>query len=628
MNRLILLPLVVLVTSCGTPAEEGGDPRQVEDFPRCANTDSLKKPLFGDLHVHTMLSLDASLQGVRVRPDDAYRFAKGEAIDAPPYDPEGKALRSIRIDRPLDFAAVTDHAEFLGTVATCNDADAPGYDHRNCVTYRDNQQLAFTSINGLTAAAQGNTRWPAVCGEDGADCRDAGLDAWGEITDAAEAHYDRTDTCGFTSLVGYEWSGGPNTLNLHRNVIFRSEAVPDWPVGYFDESFESGLWDRLTSDCLDDAPCDVLAIPHNSNISSGIMFRTPDDGIAPLTAEEAEKRVALEPLVEIFQHKGDSECWPGSPAADELCGFEKIPYNSLSGSNLDVQGTPVARDFVRDILGVGLAYSDAIGVNPYRLGIIASTDTHLGAPGLALESDYPGHGGAGQNNATELPPGLPDLVTFNPGGLAVVWAEENTREAIFRALKRRETYGTSGPRIVLRTFAGDEVPEGMCDDANFAQTGADAGVPMGGQLPAGTGAPRFAIRALADVGSDDRALVNLDKVQVIKGSFVNGEVVTEIFDVASGAPVDPIDTTTCAVPAGGAAELCGVWTDPSFDPNVPAFWYVRVVEVPTCRWHTLQCNAEGITCPASGDFAACCDDRVEDTVQERAWSSPVWYEPG
>ncbi len=622
MHRAI--PLWALLAACPAPAPDEPS-RQTESFPRCAERDPLRRPFFGDTHVHTTLSLDANLQGTRVGPEDAYRFAKGEPIGLQPFDAEGRSQRTLRIDRPLDFAMVSDHAEFLGTVALCTTTGSPAYDEAACRQFRDNPQLAFLTINALTGAPQANARYPSLCGDDATACVDAGMDVWADLQAAAEAAYDRTDACTFTSFVGYEWSGGPSTYNLHRNVVFRNEVVPALPTSYFDAPYPEGLWERLRAECLDQPPCDVLAIPHNSNLSSGLMFQTLAEG-AP-TADAAAFRARMEPLVEVFQHKGASECLPGAPGSDELCGFEVIPYATLAGANLDVEATPLPQDFVRTVLGEGLRIQAATGENPYAFGLIASTDTHLGAPGAASEAAYPGHGGAGTSSRDRLPAGLPDLETMNPGGLAVLWAEENSREALFRAMQRREAYGTSGPRIVLRFFGGRDYPADLCDRQDFAAAGYAGGVPMGGALPPGSGAPTFAIYALADAGAVDHPGTPLQRLQIVKGTLVDGEVRVAVHDVAGTSDAQGVDAD-CQPTDVGAQQLCGVWTDPAFEPDAPAFYYVRALEVPTCRWHVRQCLAAQITCPTDDpDFAACCSERVETQVQERAWSSPIWHHP-
>ena len=622
-----------------TPVQADG---RVEELGRCANFNPLREPFFGDTHVHTRLSLDANLQGNRLAPIDAYRFALGEEIGIQPYDPAGNPMRRLKISRPLDFVALSDHAEFLGVVQSCTDPAAVGYDTATCVDYREDPDRAFVPLNGRLASPQGNAHAPSPCDPNEGGCPEAELSAWREVQDAAEAVYDRTDACSFTSFVAYEWSGSPNALNLHRNVIFRNHVVPTRPWSYFDDNQEEGLWQSLQSECLDagtgtgGSACDVLTIPHNSNVSSGLTFETIDKDGKPFDANYAKTRAAFEPLVELFQHKGDSECLPDAsttPAADEFCNFEKLPYRSLASANLggDPQ-TPVASDFVRDALGVGMLLGKSLGTNPYQYGFIASTDTHMGTPGAVEEDAFVGHGGAGITVRDTLPPGLPDHAWFNPGGLAVIWAEENSREALFLGMRRREAYGTSGTRIVLRLFGGWGYDEGLCESADFVKAGYNGGVPMGGILPAApsapNAAPRFAVSAMRDPMS-----VPLSHIQIVKAWIENGEQRWRVFDVA-GNPSNgaDVDTATCK-PTGddgnGADNLCDVWTDPSFDASEPALYYARVIENPTCRWHAYLCNKAGVNCAdeatVTEGFEGCCE--WDPKQQERAWSSPIWYTP-
>ncbi len=628
----VLGALPLIGVACDDPPASPPVPDPLlEELGRCQEHNPLRNAYFGDLHVHTALSLDANLQGNRVSVSDAYRFALGEEIEVQPYDAQGNALRSLRLPRPLDFVALTDHAEFLGVVRGCTTEGSAEYQSPACKSYRDDPDAAFFGLNLRLAFDQGTASNNSPCSEEEGGCVASESQAWRDVRDAAEAFYDRSDACSFTTFVAYEWSGSPGGRNLHRNVIFRNHVVPRHPVSYFDEGLEEGLWARLHHDCLDpEAACDVLTIPHNSNLSSGLMFEPLKDDKSPIDAEYARVRRELEPLVEIFQHKGDSECLPGSTAADELCDFEKMPYATLPGATLG--GDPetlVESDFVRHALGVGLGQQASLGENAFQYGIIASTDTHLGTPGAVEESRFIGHGGAGLTVRDALPPGLPDRPWFNPGGLAVLWAEENSREALFLAMRRREAYGTSGPRIVLRFFGGYDYPSDLCDANDLAERGYAGGVPMGGVLTAANGAPTFVLSALADLGTEDAPGGLLQRVQIIKGSLVSGAPQFQVFDVAGGPNTASVDPATCEPTGPGAESLCGVFTDPDFDPDVPAFYYARVLENPSCRWQAYHCLAAGIDCtdPAtvSEGFEGCCDQPFSQ--QERAWSSPIWVVP-
>jgi len=341
-----------------------------------------------------------------------------------------------------------------------------------------------------------------------------------------------------------------------------------------------------------------------------------------------------------MQAKGQSECLGtmGAGAADELCDFEILPYNNLTGDRFGGfnTGPPMEQDFVREAMKEGLRLEQNLGVNPFKYGFIGSSDTHIGSPGNVMETaEFPGHGGAGASGGE----GLTDVVEGNPGGLAVIWAEENTRDSLYAALRRREAYGTSGTRPVVRFFGGWNLPANQCASADFAADGYANGVPMGGDLPprpANAVAPRFSVSALRDPGAARDPAQALQRIQIIKGWVENGEKKEQVYEVAgnpnNGAGVDP---ATCEPTGAGFASLCDVWQDPDFDPAEPAFYYARVVENPQCRWHTLQCLAAGITedtCANDPDsvpesFAGCCNADYPKTIQERAWTSPIWYRP-
>jgi hypothetical protein len=483
---------VAMVVVC-TVARGAERPYAVtEEREPCSHYAPERQAFFGDTHVHTTFSLDANAQDTRNTPRAAYRFAKGEALGLQPYAADGSPRRVAKLLRPLDFTAVTDHAEALGETRICASQDLPGSDSDICWAYRTWAPLARTILLARLLIARERF---AFCGEGGTHCLDAAGTVWREIQAAAEEAYDRSAACTFTSFVGYEWTASVGRgLNLHRNVLFRNQRVPPMPASWVETSSAADLWARLQRDCVEGVPgCDALTIPHNSNLSGpGLMFRSARltggaDAQQPVDREEAELRQRWEPLVEIMQHKGDSECMLGGDTTDEACGFEKLPYADFSGVGQPrpPRGVPPLdrRTMVREALKQGLLTEQTLGVNPLKYGIVASTDTHLGTPGLTREDQPAGHGGAGRGASQGLPPGLPDEVEFNPGGLAVLWAEENSRDALFAAMQRREAYGTSGTRPLVRFFGGWSYPENLCESADLVARVYAGGVPMGGDLP-------------------------------------------------------------------------------------------------------------------------------------------------
>jgi hypothetical protein len=631
----------------------------------CSNFNTQRQPYFGDLHVHTIYSLDANTQGTIITPDQAYQFAMGERLGIQPYDAEGNPTRFTQIARPLDFAAVTDHAELFGETEICTNPAYLEYNALECQFYRQRPEESFIFFNlmavGLPELPQfptppgiplvsdapvigSNGKIPRLpyCGVDGQTCLEAAKTPWRDTQRAAEAYngLSTTDNCGFTTFVAYEYTLAPASSNLHRNVIFRTAVVPELPPATQEYPQPELLWAALAEKCKSADGCDYLTIPHNSNISDGLMFETKDRFGNDYTTEFAQTRQRNEPLVEIMQAKGQSECLRNEfvSNADEFCSFEILPYNNLTGDRAGGlnTGPPTNQgDFVREAMKEGLKLEQSLGVNPFKYGFIGSSDTHIGSPGNVMESkDFLGHGGAGASGGD----GLTDVIYGNPGGLAVLWAEQNTRDSLFSAMRRREAYATSGTRPIVRFFGGWNLPANHCSSASYAADGYANGVPMGSDLPprpAGAGAPRFSVSALRDPGMPADPAQALQRIQIIKGWVENGTKQEKVYEVA-GNPNNGagVNLANCATSGAGAASLCAVWEDPDFDPSERAFYYSRVIENPSCRWSWRQCLAAGITEQTCANdpgsvpegYADCCSDYPK-TIQERAWTSPVWYTP-
>ncbi len=605
----------------------------------CPQRNPMRNVYFGDLHVHTRNSFDAYLWDTRTTPLQAYHFARGEPLALPPLDAQGNGTRTIHLERPLDFAAVTDHSEFLGEVETCSTPGSPTYDSPNCQLFRMGGGNAFAGF-GVKMTALHPRRFADVCGSDNGVCLHAAGDVWERVQEAAAAAYDR---CVFTAFVAYEYSRSPGGSTLHRNVIFRNDRVP-FPISAFEEPTPQGLWRELRAACLDAGTgCDVLAIPHNSNESNGRMFFVEYPGAQTIDQQraQAQLRTAIEPLVEIYQHKGNSECRNGLSgivgAPDEQCEFEKRRQGRIvdcvngTGQQGAADGGCVSRlDFVRGALLAGLQEEERIGANPYRLGFVGSTDTHNGTPGFTEEWAFMGHQGKTDGTPTTLlgggTVGTGGLI-FSPGALTGVWAEENSRSSIFESLRRKETFATSGTRITARVFAGWDLPSGLCADPNLTQVGYARGVPMGGVLmapPIGATAPTLVITALRDPGTAEHPGAQLQRLQVVKGWIENGAAHQQVYDVAGDANNGAsVDLASCTPQGSGADSLCTVWSDPAFNATQVAFYYVRVLENPTCRWNTWVCNR---LAPEERP-SACLDPAAPKTIQERAWTSPIWYDP-
>ncbi len=664
--RLLCAAIVALaISAAGDDAFE-----RSEERPRCQHFDPLRRPLFGDLHVHTRYSFDSFTSGQRNDPWGAYRYAKGEPLAMP--DENGFPTVTTRLRRPLDFAAVTDHAELFGEIHTCSEEPySLAYWTPMCIKTRSEylilQLLGASSWTQVITQNEVPRDRSYICSLPGSECEQHAARIWENVQRAAEEHYDRSAECRFTTFVGYEYTDTPNYGNLHRNVIFRNDRVTRTAISAIEVGANNipELWRRLRSECTERGDgCDVMAIPHNSNLARGLMFADPAND------SEARDRLAFEPLVELIQHKAASECrfdrlaQAGVGTSDELCTFEQNDTDSLlalaffQGELQEEDGGPVGladfarRNMVRNALKDGLALQARGKINPFKMGFIGSTDTHNAIPGATVEDDYVGHLGRRDSGVRNIQDHFQD----NPGGLAVVWAEENSRDAIFAAMRRRETYATSGTRPIVRFFAGWELAKDLCDASDFVQRGYD-GVAMGGDLPPAPpgGRPRFLVSALKDAGTPNFPGTDLQRIQIVKGWVDDlGHAREEVFDVAGSANSEAtVDRANCERRGSGAKQLCAVWQDEAFDPGTPAFYYARVLENPTCRWSTLQCMAAGVNpfaedCDAQAARATnaahqrgasgpiyhwCCQREEEEPfyspiIQERAWTSPIWYQPG
>lgn len=566
---------------------------------------------FGDLHVHSSLSFDAYLFGTRASLDDAYRFARGEALE----NPVGETLS---LSRPLDFAAITDHAEGFGIEESCADAGANEALKTFCQRM-DRPDVGFF----LELRNSGVNRPPAsevikAIGDPGAASSYA-RSTWAKIVEAADAHNDPGQ---FTSFVAYEYSPAlPSRGKLHRNVIFRNGVVPEYAISAFDAASEVDLWRQLNATC--ETPCDYLTILHNPNRSWGLAFSGVTIDGEVYSEEDWKLREQAEPIVEMYQIKGNSECVSGFGATDELCGFEQFFPPCQKGQETGcIHPTSMARDGLKR----GLLMEDDLGFNPLSFGMIGSTDTHNSNPGDTEEYDLGGSSGFNDAPAEvrlSNGPNGPNLVR-NPGGLAAVWAEENTRDSLFDAMQRKEVYATSGTRIGLRFFGSYDFAASLLETAQPIETAYRTGVAMGSTLAAPeTGTPSFLIWAIRDPLS-----APLDRVQIVKGWTENGETFEAVFDVAcsNGRTPDPangrcppnqadVDLSTCEYGEGsGAGDLRTVWSDEGFEPMQNAFYYARVIENPTCRWSTWDSLRLGRAPPLF----------PEPTVTEMAWSSPIW----
>jgi hypothetical protein len=569
---------------------------------------------FGAVHVHTGWSFDAFTNGSKTTPSDAYAWAQGKPIT-------GSGGPELQLKTPLDFYMVSDHAEFMGVFNQMANPDSP---------------LSKTELAKGVTSPDANVRIQTFAGilrDMSAGKRDPQLTdpalartVWAQIVKAADANYVPGK---FTTFAGFEWTSNPQQRNLHRVVVFRDTAkLPDLVLSALDSDDPEVLWKWMDEQRAKGST--LFAIPHNGNASDGRMFETVKFDGKPIDAAYNKTRAANEPLYEITQIKGTSETHPTLSPTDEFAGFEQWDY-TLSA---DYQ-RPTHRkgSFARQALLDGMSQAASGAGNPFKYGFIGDTDTHNAAASHE-EFNFTGKF-AFENNAKERLTGVPgapagqiqQIQEFSSGGLAGVWAPQNTREAIWDAMQRKETFATSGPMMKLRFFGGFDYAIDDVKKPDFVKLAYAKGVPMGGDLKPGAGkAPTFLVMALKDPKSG-----NLDRIQIVKGWLdAAGKQQQKIYDVAwSGerkigtdgklaAVGNTVDLKTATTGETiGAAQLAAGWTDPDFKPGERAFYYARVLEIPTPRWNTYDAVRQQMA-PLT---------KVPATLQERAWSSPIWYSP-
>ena len=578
--------------------------------------------LWGDTHLHTEVSVDAGTMN-RLSQEDAYRFARGEEVTTT------HGLRA-KLSRPLDFLVISDHAEMYGLMPQLLGGDQAilstpkGKEWYEKLTTGD-KDIIFNTAMEIVASLSGDV--PPI------DNPKAIKSAWQDYTALADRY---NDPGVFTAMIGYEWTseGGDN---IHRNVLFRDDskfANMVLPFSQYDSKNPEDLWRHL-EDFENRSGSDVLAIPHNGNLSNGRLFSDKNYDGTPITAELAALRARFEPVLEATQIKGDSEAHPFLSPEDEFADFDTWDASNLNGTQAKTEDM-LQYEYAREALKTGLRLEAEIGVNPYKMGMIGSTDSHTGMATAEEENFFGKHSGVEpepnrwKHMVIEAP--NPDFTIYGwkqaAGGYAGVWAAENTREAIFDAIERREVYATTGSRMLVRFFGGWEFTEADAQTRLPADVGYAKGVPMGGELAAApaNSAPSFLLAALKDPYSG-----NLDRIQIVKG-WLNSDGVTEekVYDVVwsdermidANGKLPLVGNTVNIAEATwtntiGDPELVGVWSDPDFDSSLRAVYYARVIEIPTPRWTAYEAKR----------FNVEMDDVVPMITTERAYTSPIWYTP-
>lgn len=584
---------------------------------------SERNAYFGELHVHTQYSFDAFIFGTRSTPDSAYEYAKGKTL----VHPSGFDMK-LRV--PLDFQSVTDHAMYMGMLPAMDRADTSVGQHPVAVAIREaaSPQARISAFQGIFPYIRKQLDGPD-------DLLDMEIvrSAWEATVAAAERHNDPGK---FTTFIGYEYTAaGTGRENLHRNVIFRGAGPTSLPFSSMDSLNPEDLWDWQDEQRAQGI--ESLAIPHNSNGSDGMMFALTQTDGSPMTADYAAQRMRNEPLVEISQVKGTSETHPMLSPNDEWADFELMQVKIATVEESKPEGS-----YVREAYLNGLQMEQDQGFNPYRFGIVSATDSHVGA-GAFDEDDYwskvgvvdgtpVGRGSVplpepnADGSSRYVGGSLANFDKWGASGLAGVWAEENTRASIYDAFRRKETFGTSGPRIKVRFFAGYDYDSNLLESQDVAPQLYAGGVPMGGRLQSKADAvPTFYLAAIRDVHS-----APLQRLQVVKGWLEDGVAQEQVFDAACSDGGKPnaehrcpdnnaqVDLQTCEFDQDvGAGELTTLWQDPEFAADQSAVYYVRVLENPSCRWSTWDAIRAGVEPRES----------LHRTIQERAWSSPIWFNP-
>jgi hypothetical protein len=581
---------------------------------------------FGDTHFHTELSFDAGLVGTSLNVHDGFRMARGETVIS-------NTGQRVQLIRPLDFLFITDHAELIGLAPAIRESNPlllsdpwGAWVHERFNSGPEGRMEAFADI----------IQKATVEGINPFSSDELAQLIWQDFIKIAD-QYNQPGV--FSAMTGYEWSSTPKGDNLHRVVLFRDGAEKTSqtvPYSMFDSDDPEGLWDYLASYEARTGG-GAIAVPHNGNTSNGLMFNDKDFNGKRMTREYAEKRIRWEPIIEVTQIKGDGEAHPLLSPQDEFADYENWDVSNLAGS-APKEDWMLQYEYGRSALKLGLKLGGKLGVNPYKFGLTGATDTHT-ALATSREENYFGkyqhtEPSPERHNRDVIPANDPALRILTSqevaSGLTAVWARENTRVELFNAMKRKEVYATTGTRIRVRVFGGWDFAPDEVFRPDFVAQGYRRGVPMGGDLrnPPKGAAPTFMIRSLRDPDG-----ANLDRVQIIKGWLDDkGELHERTYDVAvsdgreigeDGRAREPVGNTVDIDKATftntiGSTTLAAVWSDPEFNPGESAFYYVRVLEIPTPRWTTYDAAFYGIPLP----------DTVPATIQDRAYTSPIWYSPG